>query len=104
MVSNEKFRLAWKIVGFPGGTLVKDPPTNAGDARDMGLISGSGRSLVKGNGYPLHYSCWRIPWTEEPGGLLSMGHKRSDMTKQMHVCRHTQKVVVSGEGFVKKGI
>jgi len=23
---------------------------------------------------------WRIPWTEEPGGLQSMGHKESDMT------------------------
>ena len=24
---------------------------------------------------------WRIPWTEEPGGLQSMGHKESDMTE-----------------------
>jgi len=23
---------------------------------------------------------WKIPWTEEPGGLQSMGHKESDMT------------------------
>ena len=26
---------------------------------------------------------WRIPWTEEPGGLQSMGHKESDMTEQL---------------------
>ena len=30
--------------GFPGGAVVKYPPANAGDARDTGLISGSGRS------------------------------------------------------------
>ena len=26
---------------------------------------------------------WRIPWTEEPGGLQSMGHKESDMTERL---------------------
>ena len=26
---------------------------------------------------------WRIPWTEEPGGFQTMGHKESDMTKQL---------------------
>ena len=26
---------------------------------------------------------WRIPWTEEPGGLPSMGHKESDRTEQL---------------------
>ena len=30
----------------------------------------------EGNGNPLPYSCWRIPWTEEPGGLQSMGSQR----------------------------
>ena len=28
---------------------------------------------------------WEIPWTEEPGGLQSMGHKESDMTEHAHV-------------------
>ena len=27
---------------------------------------------------------WKIPWTEEPGRLQSMGHKESDMTEQLH--------------------
>ena len=27
---------------------------------------------------------WRVPWTEEPGGLQSMGRKESDMTEQLH--------------------
>ena len=37
--------------------VVKNMPSNAGAARDMGLIPGSGRSLAEGNGYPLWYSC-----------------------------------------------
>ena len=36
--------------GFPGGSVVKDPPTNAGDS---GSILGSGRSPGEGNGNPL---------------------------------------------------
>ena len=36
--------------GFPGGSVVKNPPANAGDT---GLIPGSGRSPVGGNGNPL---------------------------------------------------
>ena len=41
----------------PGGSVVKNPPANAGDIRDAGLIPGSGRSLRGGNGNPLQYSC-----------------------------------------------
>ena len=33
---------------------------------------------------------WRIPWTEEPGGLQSMGHNESDMTVHMRVQTHTE--------------
>ena len=36
--------------GYPGGTVVKNPPANAGDARDAGWISGLGRSPGAGNG------------------------------------------------------
>ena len=41
---------------FPGGTVVKNLPANAGDLRDVGLISGLGRSPGEGNGNPLQYS------------------------------------------------
>ena len=34
----------------------------------------------EGNGNPLQYSCWRIPWTEEPSRLLSTGSQESKMT------------------------
>ena len=47
----------YKSWGFPGGTMVKHPPANAGDAGDAGSISGSGRSPGEGNGNPLQYSC-----------------------------------------------
>ena len=43
--------------GFPGGIVVKNPPDNAGDTRDAGLIPGSERSHGGGNGNPLQYSC-----------------------------------------------
>ena len=42
---------------FPDGTVVKNLPANAGDARDTGLMLKSGRSPEGGNGNPLQYSC-----------------------------------------------
>ena len=53
--------------------MVKNSPA---DVRDVGSISGSGRSPEVGNGNLLLYSCWKIPWTEEPGMLQSMGPQR----------------------------
>ena len=45
------------LLGFSGGSVVKNPPANSGDARDMGSTPGSGRSLGEGNGNPIQYSC-----------------------------------------------
>ena len=45
------------ILGFSGGTVVKNLPVNAGDTRDTSLIPGSGRSPRGENGNPLQYSC-----------------------------------------------
>ena len=59
--------------GFPGGSVVKKQPANAGHTEDMGLIPGSGGSPREGNNTSLQYSCLEIPWTEEPGRLQSMG-------------------------------
>ena len=47
--------------GFLGGTVIKNPPANGGDAGDVDLIPGSGRSPGGGNGNPLQYSCLRNP-------------------------------------------
>ena len=67
--------------------VVKNPPPNAGDVRDEGLISVLGRSPGKGNGNPLHalekemathssVLAWRIPGAVEPDGLPSVGSHR----------------------------
>ena len=66
---------------LPGGSVVKNPPANAGDA-DMGLIPQSGRSPGEGNGNPLQYSCreksmGRGAW----GDHGPWGPKESDTTE-----------------------
>ena len=109
-------------MGFSGGVVVKNLPTNAGDTGDMGSIPEVGRAPGRGNGNPFQYSClenprdrgtwwatvcgvakrllsnftftfhchalekemathssvlaWRIPGTEKPGRLQSMGSHR----------------------------
>ena len=45
--------------------MIKNPPDNAGDERDVGLIPESGRSLLGGHGNLLKYSCPEN-WTEKP--------------------------------------
>ena len=51
----------WQLVpiGFPVGAEVKNPPTNAGDAGDVGKEMATHASTL----------AWEMPWTEEPGGL-----------------------------------
>ena len=66
-------RVPSTYMGFPGGSEVKASARNAGD---LGSIPGSGRSPGEGNGNLLQYSAWRNPWTEEPGGLQSMGSQK----------------------------
>ena len=46
--------LTW---GFPGGSVLENPPANAGDARDVSSVSGSGRSPGADSGNSLQYSC-----------------------------------------------
>ena len=58
---------------FLSGSDAKEFACNAGD---LGSIPGLGRSLGEGCDNPLQYACWRIPWTEEPGGLQSMESQR----------------------------
>ena len=54
---------------FPGGL---DGRASAYNVGDPGSIPGLGRSPGEGNGNPLQYSAWKIPWTEDPGRLQSM--------------------------------
>jgi len=57
--------------------MVKNPPADAGNVRNPGSIPGSGRSLEKGMATHSSIPAWRVPWTEEPGGLQSMGSHRA---------------------------
>ena len=59
--------------------MVKNPPANAGDAGDTGLVLESGRSPGGGNGNPLQYSCLensmdRRAWRATAHGLERAGH------------------------------
>ena len=62
--------------------VVKNPPANTRDIRDMGSIPGSGRFPGEGNGNPIQHSCLANPMDrEDPSGLQSRGHKESDPTE-----------------------
>ena len=62
-------------VSFPGGSAVKNPPANAGQTQHTGWIAGSGRSPEEETAPHSSVLAWRIPRTEQPGGLQSMGNR-----------------------------
>ena len=61
-------------MSFLGDSVVKNPPTNAGDA---GRFLGQEDSLEKEMVTHSSILAWEIPWTEIPGGLQSMGSQKS---------------------------
>ena len=63
-------------LSFPNGAVVKNMLANAGDARDVVSILGTGRSPGEGNGDHSSILAWKIPWTEEPGELQTMWLQR----------------------------
>ena len=68
-------------MGFHGGTVVKSPSANAGDAVS---IPDLGRSLGEGNGYPLQYSCLEKPmdrgaWQATTHGIAKSWTQLSDL-------------------------
>ena len=80
--------------------VVKNPPANAGDIRDTGLIHGSGRSAVGGHGNPLQYSCMenpmdrgasrvtvhRVAKSQTQRSDLPRTHKYMDTSNYYHYC------------------
>ena len=69
-------------MGFPGGSVVKNPPANA---RDAGLIPRSGRSPGEGNGNPLQYSCLKNSMDRGAGQATVHGvAKASGNTQQLN--------------------
>ena len=73
------------MMSFPGGTRGKEPGCQCRKYKRRGFDSWLGRSPEKGMAIHYNLLAWRIPWTEEPGGLHSMGSQRvrhnwSDLT------------------------
>ena len=65
-----RFRIPY---GFPGGSVVKNPPASVGDS---GLIPGSERCSGEGNGNPRRILAWEIPWAESLASYSPRGRKR----------------------------
>ena len=63
---------------FPGGSVVKSPPANA---REVGSISGSGKSPGEANRYTLQYSGLENPMDRGAWRYKPWGHKESDMAE-----------------------
>ena len=75
-------------MGFPDDSDDKESTCHVGD---LGSIPGLGRSPGEGNGYPLQYPAWRIPWTEEPGriqvhGVAKSQTQLSDFHRYIKIC------------------
>ena len=60
-------------MGSPAGSLERNLPASAGNIRDVGSIPGQGDPLEEEMTTHSRIPAWRIPWTEEPDGLQSIG-------------------------------
>ena len=71
-----------RVIGFPGGSVVKNLPPNAGDIEDADSVPGLGRSLGGGNGTPLQYPCLQKPMDRGAWQVTVHGvAKDSDVTE-----------------------
>jgi len=61
------------VTGFPGGSVIKNPSTNAGDIKDRVQFLGLEDPLEEDMEAQSSILVWRIPWTEESGRPQSMG-------------------------------
>ena len=77
---NSQLNLSVYIWGFPVGS---DSKESAWNVRDLGSILGQGDPPEKGMATHSSILAWRIPWTEDPGGLELMGYKESDTIEQL---------------------
>ena len=66
---------------FPGGSVVNNLPALQKMQETWGRSLGGEDPLEKGMAIHSSVLAWRISWTEEPGGLQSMGFKESHMTE-----------------------
>ena len=71
--TNFPFHQPALCITFPGGSVIKNPSANSGDARDAGLITGLGRLPGDEGGNPLQDSCLGKSMDREPACLQFMG-------------------------------
>ena len=94
----EEIRPSQKNGGFPGGLVVKNPPANAGNAEDAGLIPGSERYPGVGNDTLFQYSCLKNSMDSGAwSAIVHGGHKESD-TSDHTDCDHTEENISEIEG------
>ena len=72
--------------------MVENPPANAGDTSDVGLIPELGRSSVVGNGNSLQYSCLEISMDRRAWGRRDCPWGRKDLATTEHIHVHTETV------------
>ena len=65
-------------MGFPGGSMGKNPPAMQETEDTQVLSLGQEDPLEEGTATHSRILVWRIPWTEQPGGLQSLGLQRVD--------------------------
>ena len=73
-------------MGFPGGSVVKNPAASGGDAGDMGLIAGSGRSLGAGNAAFSIIHAWENPMDRGAWWATVHGIAKSQTQLITHAC------------------
>ena len=93
----EDFEKKKKNVGFPGGSVAKNPSANIGDTRDTVTIPGLGRFPGVGNANPLQYSFWENPKDRGAWQATIYGIAESDMIEQLNT--HTQVGLLYPLGF-----
>jgi len=82
------------VYNLLGGSDGKESACNVGD---LSSNPGSGRSPGEGNVTHSRILAWRIPWTEELGGLSPWGHKQLDMTEQLTLAKTCSPKQVGGK-------
>ena len=83
--------------------VVRNPPANAGDLRDMGSIPGSRRSPEEGNGNPLQFSCLENPMDRGAWRATVQGVEKSDMTEQLTLSLFYFEFLVSQHDLWERG-
>ena len=87
IIKQREWLVLWYKLGFPGGTVVKNLPANEGDIRLQSL--GWEDPLEEGMATHSSILAWRIPGTEESGGLQSLGSQRVRHNWSDLACAHS---------------